>query len=144
MTGVSEFTYVQHPSPATSAARDAVLAAPGFGKHFTDHMVSIDYTRDGGWHDARITPYGPIELDPAAMVLHYGQAIFEGLKVYRQPNGDLSTFRVQSNAERFRTSAKRLAMPEMPEVQGLVDFLAEQLAGSGVEMLKKNGAAGED
>ncbi|MGF0312583.1 branched-chain amino acid aminotransferase [Rhodococcus sp. IEGM1428] len=115
MTGVSEFTYVQHPSPATPAERYAVLAAPGFGKHFTDHMVYIDYTRDRGWHDATIAPYGPIELDPAAMVLHYGQAIFEGLKIYRQPNGDLSTFRVESNAERFRSSARRLAMPELSD-----------------------------
>lgn len=114
MTGVPEFTRVQHPSPAPSEVREAVLAAPGFGKFFTDHMAVIDYTSEKGWYGATIAPYGPIELDPAAMVLHYGQAIFEGLKVYRQPNGDLSSFRVNSNAERFKSSARRLAMPELP------------------------------
>lgn len=114
MTGVLEFARVQHPSPASEEVRREILAAPGFGRHFTDHMVSISYTEGRGWHDATVMPYGPIQLDPSAMVLHYGQAIFEGLKVYRQPDGGLATFRVEANAERIRTSARRLAMPELP------------------------------
>ncbi|MDJ0393032.1 branched-chain amino acid aminotransferase [Rhodococcus sp. G-MC3] len=114
MTGVPEFTRVQHPSPTSTETREAVLAAPGFGKFFTDHMAIIDYTSDKGWYDPTITAYAPIELDPAAMVLHYGQAIFEGLKVYRQPSGEFASFRMSSNAERFQTSARRLAMPELP------------------------------
>lgn len=114
MTGVLEFARVQHPSPVSEEVRREILAAPGFGRHFTDHMVSISYTEGRGWHDATVMPYGPIQLDPSAMVLHYGQAIFEGLKVYRQPDGGLATFRVEANAERIRTSAHRLAMPELP------------------------------
>ncbi|GGG05070.1 branched-chain-amino-acid aminotransferase [Rhodococcoides trifolii] len=114
MTGVLEFTRVPHPSPLDASAREAVLAAPGFGRYFTDNMVVIDYTVDKGWHNAVVTPYAPFEIDPAAMVLHYGQAIFEGLKIYRQPDGSLSSFRVDDNAERLQTSAARLAMPELP------------------------------
>ena len=114
MTGASEFRRIPHASPTTDQVRQEVLAAPGFGKHFTDHMASITYTDGVGWHDAQISPYGPIELDPAAMVLHYGQAIFEGLKVYRQPDGSLATFRVEANAQRLNDSARRLAMPPLP------------------------------
>ncbi|EOM78185.1 branched-chain amino acid aminotransferase [Rhodococcus rhodnii] len=114
MTDVAEFLRVPHPSPASDRARGEVLAAPGFGRFFTDNMVSISYTDGRGWHDAVVTPYAPIELDPSAMVLHYGQAIFEGLKAYRQPDGSIGTFRIEANAERLRTSARRLAMPELP------------------------------
>ncbi|MFE3293826.1 branched-chain amino acid aminotransferase [Rhodococcus sp. NPDC059234] len=115
MTGVLEFTRIPHPSPASEAERAQVLASPGFGKFFTDHMVTIDYTEGVGWHDATVQPYGPLSLDPASMVLHYGQAIFEGLKAYRQQDGTISSFRVGSNAERLRTSARRIEMPELPE-----------------------------
>ncbi len=87
-------------------------------------MVSIDYTAGKGWHDAQVLPYGNIELDPAAMVLHYGQAIFEGLKAYRQPGGEISSFRVEANAERFAASARRLAMPELPS-QMFIDSITE-------------------
>src|SRR6187431_515401 len=113
MTTAARFTRVPHPSPASAQARGAVLANPGFGKHFTDHMVAIDYV-DGGWTEPTVQPYGPIQLDPAAMVLHYGQAIFEGLKAYRQADGSISGFRVRENALRMQRSAKRLAMPELP------------------------------
>ena len=91
------------------------MANPGFGVHFTDHMVTVRCDRTQGWHDARVEPYRPITLDPAAMVLHYGQAIFEGLKAYRQPDGTVASFRPEANAERFRRSARRLAMPELPD-----------------------------
>jgi len=112
---MSAFTRVPHPSPTPDADREKVLAAPGFGRYFTDHMVSISYTVDKGWHDAQVLPYSPISLDPSAMVLHYGQAIFEGLKAYRHADGTISSFRPGANAERFRTSARRLAMPELPD-----------------------------
>ncbi|NJP45144.1 branched-chain amino acid aminotransferase [Actinacidiphila epipremni] len=101
-----------HPLPA--AERDAILARPGFGRYFTDHMVTIKWTEGRGWHDAQLVPYAPLSLDPANMTLHYAQTIFEGLKAYRQPDGGVATFRPRANAERFAASARRLAMPELP------------------------------
>ncbi|OIV37626.1 branched chain amino acid aminotransferase [Mangrovactinospora gilvigrisea] len=101
--------------PLPEAERQAILADPGFGRYFTDHMVSIEWSRDRGWHDAQLVPYGPMQIDPANMAIHYGQSIFEGLKAYRQPDGSVATFRPYSNARRFRHSATRLAMPELPE-----------------------------
>ncbi|GAA1519049.1 branched-chain amino acid aminotransferase [Nocardioides humi] len=92
-----------------------VLGDPKFGEHFTDHMVLIDYSEPGGWCDARVVPYGPLTLDPASAVLHYGQEVFEGLKVYRHADGHLRTFRPEINARRFALSAARLALPELPE-----------------------------
>ncbi|UOR02894.1 branched-chain amino acid aminotransferase [Leucobacter allii] len=94
--------------------RDAILADPGFGNHFTDHMVSIAWTKDGGWHDAEVVPYGPIPMDPASSVLHYGQEIFEGLKAYRHADGSIVAFRPEENARRLNESARRLALPELP------------------------------
>ena len=73
------------------------------------------WTEGRGWHDAQLVPYAPLSLDPATMALHYGQAIFEGLKAYRQPDGSIATFRPEQNARRFQRSARRLAMPELPE-----------------------------
>lgn len=87
----------------------------GFGQVYTENMVKIAYTVSAGWHDAALVPYAPIQLDPAASVLHYGQAIFEGFKAYRQQNGGIATFRPDANAHRFRSSAERLAMPPLPE-----------------------------
>ena len=75
---------------------------PGFGKVFTDHMVTIRYTADRGWHDARLEPYGPLSLDPATSVLHYAQEIFEGLKAYRHPDGSIACFRLLSGIGRLR------------------------------------------
>ena len=95
-------------------AREAALANPGFGDVFTDHMISIDWSRDEGWHNAAIVPYGPIQMDPASSVLHYGQEIFEGLKAYRWANGSIVTFRPEANAARMQDSARRLALPELP------------------------------
>ncbi|AVM01041.1 branched chain amino acid aminotransferase [Gordonia iterans] len=107
-----EFALTDHPHPVSDGRRNEILSAPGFGNHFTDHMVTVDFDRDRGWHRAMVTPYGPIALDPAAMVLHYAQEIFEGLKGYRQPDGSIAAFRPEANAERFNNSARRLAMPE--------------------------------
>jgi branched-chain amino acid aminotransferase len=109
------FTRTPNPQPATPERVAEVLANPGFGQHFTDHMVTIRWTREHGWHDAAVEPYHPVTLDPAAMVLHYGQAIFEGLKAYRQPDGSIASFRPEANAARFRLSSRRLAMPELPD-----------------------------
>ncbi|APU17022.1 MULTISPECIES: branched-chain amino acid aminotransferase [Actinoalloteichus] len=115
MTSVLPFSRTLNPSPATPERIAEVLANPGFGRHFTDHMVRIDWTADRGWHQAGVLPYAPFEIDPAAMVLHYGQSIFEGLKAYRQADGTVATFRPEDNAARFRSSARRLAMPELPD-----------------------------
>ena len=101
-------------NPRSAAERETILANPGFGRHFTDHMVRIDWDAASGWHDARLIPYGPLELDPATNVLHYGQAIFEGLKAYRHADGSIKTFRPEANAERFQRSAARMAMAELP------------------------------
>lgn len=115
MTSELPFTRTPHPHPATPERVAEVLAKPGFGQHFTDHMVTIRWNREKGWHDAEVGPYSTLALDPAAMVLHYGQAIFEGLKAYRQPDGSIASFRPEANAERFRSSARRMAMPELPD-----------------------------
>lgn len=101
-------------NPLSDAEREAILASPGFGRHFTDHMVTISWTEGRGWHDAQLVPYGPLSIDPANMTLHYAQEIFEGLKAYRQSDGTVATFRPEANAARFQRSAARLAMPELP------------------------------
>ncbi|MFJ4619416.1 branched-chain amino acid aminotransferase [Streptomyces sp. NPDC088812] len=100
--------------PLSDAEREAILANPGFGRYFTDHMVTIKWTEGRGWHDGQLVPYAPIPLDPATNVLHYAQEIFEGLKAYRRPDGSVATFRPDQNAKRFQRSARRLAMPELP------------------------------
>jgi branched-chain amino acid aminotransferase len=106
-----------HPTsaPVPAAERERLLAKPGFGRVFTDHMVTIRWSVDRGWHDARLEPYGPLTLDPATAVFHYAQEIFEGLKAYRQASGPIVAFRPQANAARFNRSAVRMAMPELPE-----------------------------
>ncbi|MFD3524664.1 branched-chain amino acid aminotransferase [Streptomyces sp. NPDC058653] len=101
-------------NPLSDAQREAILAAPGFGRHFTDNMVTIRWTEGRGWHDAQLVPYGPLSLDPANMTLHYAQEIFEGLKAYRRADGTIATFRPETNALRFQVSARRLAMPVLP------------------------------
>jgi branched-chain amino acid aminotransferase len=100
--------------PLSDAEREEILANPGFGRHFTDHMVTVKWTEGRGWHEAQLVPYAPLSLDPANMTLHYAQTIFEGLKAYRQPDGTVATFRPEQNAERFQASARRMAMPELP------------------------------
>lgn len=85
----------------------------GFGKQFSDHMFMIEYTEGIGWHNARIQPYGPLNLDPAAPVLHYAQEIFEGLKAYRRADGGVQLFRPDENAKRLNSSAERMCMPTL-------------------------------
>ena len=112
-SSVLAFTQIAHPAPTPKAARDAVLAAPGFGTNFTDHMVCIEWNEANGWHDATIGPRGPIMLDPAASVLHYAQEIFEGLKAYATADGHITLFRPEANAARLNASARRLATGEV-------------------------------
>ncbi len=101
---------------ATSPQKRAELIAnPGFGRVFTDHMVTIRYVEGRGWHDARVHGRAPVQLDPAAAVLHYAQEIFEGLKAYRTADGGAAMFRPEANAARFRQSAERMAMAPLPE-----------------------------
>src|SRR6266851_3086996 len=95
--------------------RAHLLESPGFGQVFTDHMISLRYSAGQGWHDGKLEPYGPLVLDPATAVLHYSQEIFEGLKAYRQDGGPIVAFRPHANAARFRRSAARMAMPELPD-----------------------------
>ncbi len=97
-----------------AAEREAILVDPGFGDHFTDHMISIVWTQADGWHDAQVLPYGPIAMDPASSVLHYGQEIFEGMKAYRRADDSIVIFRPEENARRLNESAVRLALPELP------------------------------
>ncbi len=101
-------------SPTTDERLAEILANPGFGTHFTDHMFTAEWTPAQGWHDARITPYGPLTLDPATAVLHYAQEIFEGMKAYRHEDGSVWTFRPEANAERMVRSSHRLALPALP------------------------------
>ena len=94
-------------------------SALGFGRIFTDHMFLMDYEAGIGWHDARIVPYGEFGIDPAAMVLHYGQAIFEGCKCYRRADGGLQLFRPTDNLARMTRSAERMCMPALDEETAL-------------------------
>ena len=98
----------------------------GFGTYFTDHMFIMDYTEGKGWHDPRIVPYAPLEMDPASMVLHYGQAIFEGLKAYKAKIGHILLFRPYKNMARVNSSNDRLVIPRIDEdfaVQAIKDLV---------------------
>jgi branched-chain amino acid aminotransferase len=102
-----------HPVP--DAEREAMLRSPGFGQLFTDHMITLRWSAERGWHHGLLEAYGPFTLDPATSVFHYSQEFFEGLKAYRQDNGSIAMFRPDANAARFNSSARRMAMPELPE-----------------------------
>jgi branched-chain amino acid aminotransferase len=115
-----EISFTAAPKPVGEGRLAEILANPGFGVHFTDHMYMAEWKPEQGWHNARITPYGPLTLDPATAVLHYGQEIFEGMKAYRHADGSIWTFRPEANAERFARSSRRLALPELP----VADFVA--------------------
>ncbi len=108
------FAIHRNESPLPVAERQKIVADPGFGKAFTDHMAVIRYSEGKGWHSAEITARKPLLLDPAAAVLHYAQEIFEGLKAYKLADGSMAMFRPDANARRFQQSARRLSMPELP------------------------------
>lgn len=101
------------PDPLPDEEREALKADPGFGNHFTDHMVVCRWV-DGGWGPVEVVPFGNLSISPAAMGIHYGQSIFEGLKVYAREDGSFGLFRPERNAARMQASARRLAMPELP------------------------------
>ncbi|QQK81460.1 branched-chain amino acid aminotransferase [Salicibibacter cibi] len=107
-------TLKEKPNPATLA----------FGKHFSDHMFMMDFTSDEGWHHPRIVPYQPLTLDPASMVFHYGQTVFEGLKAYRSNDGDIRLFRPEENFKRLNQSCDRLCIPNVNE-EAMLDYLKE-------------------
>jgi branched-chain amino acid aminotransferase len=111
---MTEFDLRPAARPAPAPRRAAVLAAPGFGEAFTDHMVTLRWSAGRGWHDGRLEPYAPLTLDPASLVFHYGQELFEGMKAYRRDDGSVALFRPEANAVRFNASARRMAMPELP------------------------------
>jgi branched-chain amino acid aminotransferase len=115
MLADAAFAFEPSASPVAEAERARLLVDPGFGRVFTDHMAVIRYSEAKGWHDARITARQALPIDPATAVLHYAQEIFEGMKAYRRPNGGAALFRAGANARRFRDSARRMAMPELPE-----------------------------
>ena len=129
---VLDFEFEAHANPVSDVDRAAMLANPGFGKIFTDHMVVIRYHSDKGWHGARIEPRRPLQIDPACAVLHYAQEIFEGLKAYRRADGGTALFRPEANARRFNESAERLAMcalelaPPLERHRVLIDSASEQ------------------
>ena len=103
-----QISVTRNPNPKEKPTDASTL---GFGKKFTDHMFLMDYDRENGWHDARIVPYGEISLSPASTVLHYGAEIFEGMKAYRRPDGEIQLFRPWDNFERLNNSADRLCLP---------------------------------
>ncbi|MCS5716523.1 branched-chain amino acid aminotransferase [Herbiconiux sp. CPCC 205763] len=125
-----QFELTPSQDARAEAEREVILADPGFGKHFTDHMVQIDWTVTEGWHNASVIPYGPLMLDPSAAVLHYAQEIFEGLKAYRHADGSIWTFRPEKNGERLQRSARRLALPELA-VEDFVESLKQLIAVDG-------------
>ncbi len=114
-----EFTR-QHAQPIPAERREELLATPGFGDVFSDHMVTVRWSAEVGWHDAQVGPLAAMSLHPATMALHYGQTIFEGMKAFWRPNGQRALFRPADHARRFNSSARRMAMPTLPEE----DFVA--------------------
>ena len=114
MSSVS-FKFEPNQAAKSAAERAELLKDPGFGRVFTDHMATVTWSEGKGWHSATIGPRRPFQIDPACAVLHYAQEIFEGLKAYRADDGRISLFRPEQNARRLNASARRLAMPEIPE-----------------------------
>jgi branched-chain amino acid aminotransferase len=115
MNGAASFRFEPNLNPVAPNVRAERLQDPGFGRVFTDHMVMIRYSEGRGWYDAQITARAPLSIDPASAVLHYAQEIFEGLKAYKLADGSTVLFRPEANARRFAESAKRMAMPELPQ-----------------------------
>jgi branched-chain amino acid aminotransferase len=138
---VLDYRVTPNPNPASAERRAEIMANPGFGKYFTDHMLSITWTSADGWHDARVEPYGPLSLDPASAVLHYAQEVFEGLKAYRHNDGSIVTFRPERNGARLQQSARRLALPELPidefvrSIETIVSIDKDWVPGGGEQSL---------
>lgn len=125
-----DFAVSRNLHTKSDAERAELLVDPQFGTTFTDHMIDVCWSVGGGWHRPRVQPYGPLALDPAAAVLHYGQEIFEGIKAYRHTDGSIWTFRPDANGRRLQRSARRLALPELP-VEYFIQSLRELIAVDG-------------
>lgn len=125
--------------PLAAGEREAILESPVFGGTFTDHMVTMRY-RDGRWGQMRLGPFGDMTISPAALALHYGQSIFEALKAYAHADGGVALFRPSANAARMRTTARRLAMPDLPD--GAFELACALLAGADADWVPRaEGAA---
>jgi branched-chain amino acid aminotransferase len=141
MSKLRQVAVERNPSPVPDARRAEILADPGFGLHFTDHMFVSEWTPETGWHDATVRPYGPFSVDPASSVLHYAQEIFEGTKAYLHADGSVWSFRLDANAARFQRSAQRLALPQLPTedfvgaVRALVDIDRQWVPGGAEQSL---------
>ncbi len=121
MTDTAGLAFTWEPAaPTTADRRDELLAMPGFGDTYSDHMVTARWHAEQGWHDARVAPLTSFSLHPATMAFHYGQTVFEGLKAFWRPDGRRALFRAGDHARRFNHSARRMAMPTLPEA----DFVA--------------------
>ncbi|HST93182.1 MAG TPA: branched chain amino acid aminotransferase, partial [Microvirga sp.] len=107
MQNKPEFRVSPNPNAVPLTDRERFLESPGFGRIFTDHMVTVTWEAGKGWHDAHVGERKPFQLDPASAVLHYAQEIFEGMKAYRTGQGSIALFRPEENARRFRSSAER-------------------------------------
>ena len=117
---------IRFEKAASLKAKPADETKLGFGHIFTDYMFIMDYETGKGWHDARIVPYGDLQLSPAALCLHYGQEVFEGLKAYRRADGEIQLFRPEENFKRLNSSNNRLVIPELPiedAMEGLMALL---------------------
>ncbi|MET0248868.1 MAG: branched-chain amino acid aminotransferase [Sphingobium sp.] len=131
----ARFTLTRNAQAVSANERAVLLEDPGFGRLFTDHMVTIRYSEGQGWHSHAIEPRAPFQLDPACAVLHYAQEIFEGMKAYRLEDGSVAMFRPEENARRFAESAERMAMPALPKdifmeaVEALVKIDADWIPG---------------
>ena len=125
-----DFKVTKNQSPTPDSEREAIIANPTFGTHFSDHQVVIVWEKTEGWHSAEVLPYGPILMDPSSAVLHYGQEVFEGIKAYRHEDGSIWTFRPDKNALRLQRSAKRMALPELP-AELFVESLRQLIAVDG-------------
>ena len=115
VTATKSVPSTANPTPASAERRAQILDEPSFGTHFTDHMFVAEWSAGAGWQDPRVIPYGPLSIDPASSVLHYGQEVLEGLKAYAHPDGSIKTFRPYANAARMRRSAGRLALPSLSD-----------------------------
>lgn len=110
-----KFVVTPHASPVATETRRKLIEDPGFGRLFTDHMVTLRWTSTAGWHDGQVKARAPFDIDPACAVLHYAQEIFEGMKAYRTDSNAVVLFRPDRNAARFARSAERMAMAPLPE-----------------------------
>ena len=115
---------IRFEKAASLKAKPADETKLGFGHIFTDYMFIMDYETGKGWHDARIVPYGNLELSPAALCLHYGQEVFEGLKAYRRADGEIQLFRPEENFKRLNSSNDRLVIPELPVEDAMEGLMA--------------------